>query len=648
MSTITDSIGRVLAGRYRIESALGSGASATVFAAWDVTLQRRVAIKVLHAGLASDGAFLRRFRAEAQAAAALTDPHVLSVYDWGEDTRGPFLILEFLGGGSLRDLLDNGTRLTVPQAVAVGLQAAEGLAYAHGRGFVHRDVKPANLLFDEDGRLRIADFGLARALAEAAWTEPVGSTVGTARYAAPEQALGQRVDGRSDVYSLALVLYEAVTGVVPFTADTTISTLMARVGNPLPPHDGLGPLANVLEAAAMPEAGDRLDAPGLARRLRQLKERLPAAKPLPLAGAGGEGVVTRDKPEAEIDRTQHEIVLPAGTAAASGTAVAGAAPADAEGGDVMAMAQAVGLTDERHRPKKRSWFRRWGYKVAILVVVLALAGGGAAVALAKTKILIPSHRLPVILNLTVAQAQQTLHKDHLTVRVVGNRASLTVPTGGILRQIPGPHTLLKQGAHVGVVLSTGPPPVTVPALAQTKGDCPAITSILTVAHLKSQCSDVNSTTVATGTVISWSPQGQAPYNSVVVVTVSSGPPIEMIPSLTGSTCTGATTALMANGLVAMCNNESSQTVPNGQVISWSPTGTAHEGATVTVNISTGPPPVNVPDVIGMTVAQAIGALEQAGLNPGTDQGPLSGQVFATNPSGGTSVPEGTTVTLYSK
>jgi serine/threonine protein kinase len=204
MATSTESIGRVLARRYRIESALGRGTSATVYAAWDVVLQRRVAIKVLHPGLAGDKSFLRRFRYEAQSAAQLTHPHVLAVYDWGEDDRGPFLVLEYLGGGSLRDLLDNGRRVSVAQAAALGVQAAEALAYAHGRGFVHRDIKPANLVFDEDGRLRVADFGLARALAEAAMTEPSGATVGTARYAAPEQALGHPVDGRADVYALGL------------------------------------------------------------------------------------------------------------------------------------------------------------------------------------------------------------------------------------------------------------------------------------------------------------------------------------------------------------------------------------------------------------------------------------------------------------
>jgi len=188
---MTDQIGRVLSGRYRLIAPIGSGASALVYLADDTRLRRRVAVKVLHQALAEDEAFLRRFRAEAQAAAALNHPHVLAVYDWGEDEREPYLITEYLGGGSMRAMLDAGKRLTVAQCLMVGLEAARGLEYAHTRGFVHRDIKPANLLFGEEGRLRIGDFGLARALAEAAWTEPTGAMVGTARYACPEQARGE-------------------------------------------------------------------------------------------------------------------------------------------------------------------------------------------------------------------------------------------------------------------------------------------------------------------------------------------------------------------------------------------------------------------------------------------------------------------------
>ena len=185
--------------------------------------------------------------------ASLNHPHVFRVFDWGEDADGPYLVLEYLGGGTLRDLLDHGVRLSHSQAAQLGAEVAQGLAYAHARGLVHRDIKPANLLFDEEGRVRVADFGVARALAEAAWTEPAGAMVGTARYASPEAAEGKPVDGRADVYSLALVLYEAVTGVVPFVADTTVGTLMARVGPPLPHNAALGPLDDVLARAAAPD-----------------------------------------------------------------------------------------------------------------------------------------------------------------------------------------------------------------------------------------------------------------------------------------------------------------------------------------------------------------------------------------------------------
>ena len=204
MSRMTDQIGRVLSGRYRLIAPIGTGASAQVFLADDVRLRRRVAVKVLHAALAEDDAFLRRFRAEAQAAAALNHPNIVAIYDWGDDDGAPYIVTEYLSGGSLRALLDRGVRLTPSQALVVGLETTRALDYAHRRGFVHRDIKPGNLLFGEDGRLRIADFGLARALAEAAWTEPQGAVLGTARYSSPEQAQGQPVDGKADVYSLGL------------------------------------------------------------------------------------------------------------------------------------------------------------------------------------------------------------------------------------------------------------------------------------------------------------------------------------------------------------------------------------------------------------------------------------------------------------
>ena len=189
-SAASDLPGRVLSGRYLLHGAIGTGASGRVYVADDQRLRRRVAVKVLHAALADDAAFLRRFRAEAQLAASLRHANIVTVYDWGEDEM-PFMVLELLEGGSLRSMLDQGTLLTVAQAARVGRDVASALEYAHARDVLHRDVKPANLLFDEHGVVRVADFGLARALAEASWTEPAGGMLGTARYASPEQANGR-------------------------------------------------------------------------------------------------------------------------------------------------------------------------------------------------------------------------------------------------------------------------------------------------------------------------------------------------------------------------------------------------------------------------------------------------------------------------
>ncbi|MBW3645655.1 MAG: serine/threonine protein kinase, partial [Actinobacteria bacterium] len=263
-SRMTEQVGRVLGSRYRLTAPIGSGSSAEVYLADDVTLRRRVAVKVLHPALADDEAFLSRFQAEARAAAALSHPNLMAVYDWGE-ADGPYLVLEFLGGGSLRGMLDQGRRLSPSQALMVGLDTARALDFAHSRGFVHRDIKPANLLFGDDGRLRIADFGLARALSEAAWTEPSDSLLGTVKYAAPEQASGRRVDGKADVYALGLVLIEAVTGTVPLVGESTIATLAGRVDSPVPVPDALGPLKPVLERAGNPDPAERPDAATLGR-----------------------------------------------------------------------------------------------------------------------------------------------------------------------------------------------------------------------------------------------------------------------------------------------------------------------------------------------------------------------------------------------
>src|SRR6478672_5733303 len=280
----SDLPGRVLAGRYLLHGAIGTGASGRVYVADDQRLRRRVAVKVLHAGLADDAAFLRRFRAEAQLAASLRHPNIVTVYDWGEDEM-PFMVLELLEGGSLRSMLDQGTLLTVPQAARVGRDVASALEYAHSRDVLHRDIKPANLLFDEHGVVRVADFGLARALAEASWTEPAGAVFGTARYSSPEQARGVQLDARSDLYSLALVLVEAVTGRLPFASDTTLGTLTARTMQPIVAGEELGLLEPVIDRVGAIDPNDRYpDAATMRQAIADAADALPPPGPLLLAG----------------------------------------------------------------------------------------------------------------------------------------------------------------------------------------------------------------------------------------------------------------------------------------------------------------------------------------------------------------------------
>lgn len=329
-----DRVGQVLSGRYRLLAPIGTGASASVYLADDVVLRRRVAAKILHDGLAQDEAFLRRFRAEARAAAALNHPNVVAVFDWGQDPDVPYLITEYLGGGSLRALLDQGVVLSPAQSLLIGLEAARGLEYAHRRGFVHRDIKPANLLFDEDARLRIADFGLARALAEATWTEPMGAVLGTAKYASPEQARGESLTGKSDVYSLALVMVEACTGAVPFATDTTIGTLMARVDRPLPVPDSCGAMAAPLRWAGNPDPDKRPDAAELGAALMSAAASFDRPEPLPLAGAHlPDDVVvvdldpTEPTPRAGAAVTAMSVPVAAGAAALEAAAALGAAGA---------------------------------------------------------------------------------------------------------------------------------------------------------------------------------------------------------------------------------------------------------------------------------------------------------------------------------
>ena len=673
MPLISDSIGRVLGKRYRLLSALGTGASAHVYLAEDVSLQRHVAVKVLQPGLATDEAFLKRFRAEARSVASLNHPHVLRVFDWGDDTDGPYLVLEYLGGGSLRDLLDRDIRLSLPQAAQLGTEVAQGLAYAHVRGLVHRDIKPANLLFDEEGRVRVADFGVARALAEAAWTEPAGAMVGTARYISPEAAEGKPVDGRADVYSLALVLYEAVTGTVPFVTDTTMGTLAARIGQPLPHHDALGPLDDVLARAAAPDVASRLDAAGLAARLGALAAALPTPSALPLVmpRLADSAPINGFRAPGVSELTDSGIVALAATGTAAGTVVGTDSTAIAPGmagapvgtkagpgeifdaepesrGRLLGRGRSSGGGPEPFRPRKSR--RTWWIVGAIAAAVIIAAG---LVTAFETNVFTPSHPTPTVVNLPLAQARSAVDKVHMTLKEGAPVTSITVGAGDVVSQSPKAGVSQKEGSTVTVVLSSGKPDVTVPSLAGMT--CAQATTALQSAHFQSVCAPgTYSNTVAAQVLVLWSINAtqnptKAPYGATITLVPSLGHEPATVPSIPNSyTFAQAQAALQAVGLQATQNNESNATVPSGQVISTSPASGAPApyGSAVTVNVSTGPPTTTVPNVIGDSVTQASAALQQQGLSVSGVSGSPTNMVTGTQPPVGGTVPTGSSVQIF--
>jgi eukaryotic-like serine/threonine-protein kinase len=652
MPSLTDSIGRVLGDRYRLVTAVGTGASAHVYLADDVSLRRQVAIKVLHPALAGDQAFLKRFRAEARAVAALNHPNILRVYDWGEQDGEPYLVLEYLAGGSLRQIYDTGALLTPEQAVRIGIEACAGLDYAHRRGLIHRDIKPANILFDADGRLRIADFGLARALAEAAWTEPDGAILGTARYAAPEQVEGWVLDGKADVYGLALVLYEGVTGESPFIGDTTIATLMARMGALLPEHEALGPLGEVLTWAAAPDPAERYDATRFGAALAELAPTLPDPEPLPLvtparaeedpflmAAAVGLTAVS-ERPDRTAARTGvaplsdlTELGLPPGSAAAAPPDPP--APADA--------------------PERRR--RRWPYVVVLGVLVAGLLAAGITWA-AQAKVFTPSSPVPVLVGRTVPQATAAASAAHLHVAVTGRITSITVPAGVVISQRPtirsgGQRTTVKQGSTLDVVVSTGLPQVAIPNVANF-ADCHDAVQALAGVHLVGACvpgAAQYSTTVQAGAVVGTAPVTHAPYGSTVTVVISKGHAPVAVPSVAGTSYASAAAALTAAGFAPVESKIYSSSVQAGLVIGTAPApgGLQPYASSVTVQVSLGPQPVTVPSLVGRSPTRAVAELRALGLVPGGPYGPNGGNVVvSTSPSSGTSVPVGSTVNVYTR
>jgi eukaryotic-like serine/threonine-protein kinase len=649
-------VGHTLGSRFRLTALLGVGASARVYLAEDIKLRRRVAVKLLHASLASDEAFLRRFQREAEVLSPLSHQNIVIVHDVNhrENALGepPYLVTEYLAGGSLRNLLDTSLLLTPSQACVMGLGAARGLQFAHAHGLVHRDIKPANLLFGEDQRVRISDFGLARALTEHARTEPEGALVGTARYLSPEQAKGQNLDGRSDVYSLALVLAESLTGTVPFSADTWQGTALARLDGPLPLDDRYAELTELLVNATAVDPSKRLDAAGLALALEDLARTLPAAGSLPLDGSR---VIERAALLDERDPTMFAGVGSIANAVASAKAPQTPGFFDAAIDDTQFARGSKSKDSEQSKKSKRNDDepaprRKRRYIAPVIAALIgAVAAGGIAVGVTFAR-KTPSYLVPKLTGLTKQAADQEVLDEKFVISTLVPQFDETVPAGLIISQSPEPGVKLKEQSVLTITISRGLEPVEVPVLV------PNVSLETATALLRAKGLTVNlpptpqsNDTVPVGQVISWSPQGKVDPGTTISLVISSGPAALPLPKLRGLTADEATAKLPA-GVTGQVIELASDT-KKGIVTGSDPKAEAlvKSGDIVKIYVSKGPeirPILEVPNVINMSTADAARALKAAGFTIGKTIGPADKPVLHTRPIRRQKVKAGTAITLY--
>ncbi|WP_106813692.1 Stk1 family PASTA domain-containing Ser/Thr kinase [Microbacterium timonense] len=598
-------IGRLVDGRYRVRARIARGGMATVYVATDLRLERRVALKVMHGHLSDDTVFQSRFIQEARAAARLADPHVVNVFDQGQDGDMAYLVMEYLPGITLRELLREQRRLTVPQAVSILDAVLSGLAAAHKAGIVHRDVKPENVLLAEDGRIKIGDFGLARATT--ANTASGAQLLGTIAYLAPELVTRGTADARSDIYAIGIMLYEMLTGEQPYKGEqpmqiafqhATDSVPRPSVKNPGVPE----PLDELVLWATERSPDERpVDAREMLQRLREIERELGIA---PVVARTAPMGVVRETGTATGELTA---VLPASTT----TPVP--APEEADNAGRLRVAT-------RRRRTRGAWL------VILVLLLAALAGGlgwwfgsgpGSLVAVADVS------------GMTFDEASDRLAQDSL-VAVQQGRNSLEVAPGEVIDTDPPSGTRVDRDSEINVFVSLGPAEavfesfaglpeadararltdqsVTVPGDSSTYfNDAPAGTVIGVVVRPAGAPEDGSQDVACIdGCVVH---QGDTAR-----LDVSLGP----VPDVTGASEGKARSTLEGVGLVVAdpSQTEASDSVEEGRVIKvlgkedGSPLA---PGDTVTLVVSTGPPLFAVPDLVGKTLAEARKAAEDAGF-----------------------------------
>lgn len=650
-------VGHLLDERYRIQSRIARGGMATVYRAVDTRLDRQVAVKVMHAGLAADEEFVARFIREAKATARLSHPNVVAVYDQGRDasTGGDtvFLAMEYVAGRTLRDLLTAQGALSPRQAFAVMEPVLAALGAAHAAGLVHRDVKPENVLLADDGRIKVADFGLARAVTSTSTAATQGLLIGTVAYLAPEQVSDGTADQRTDVYAAGILLFELLTGTRPFDGASPLQVAFRHVHDDVP--------APSTRVPGLPAALDELVTRAAARDPRR---RPPDATRLladVVAVRRALSADELDRSPAVVDVEQPTVVVPLGgpsptmvLPAADGAGAGSGVRAEPTGllaPDTADVADTADAAEARDGPKgpagasaapaRRSGRRRWWLVLAVLLAGLLgtgwylAAGPGAYTA------------TPSLLELTRAEAEARAADAGLSVEWAEPEYSESVSAGEVISTDPAPTERVRKGGTVVAVVSRGPERYPVPDLrGRTRAEAERLLGAgpLTLGEIAQRYDEQ----VPRGRVVATSPppQERVRPDTPVDLVISRGREPIPVPDVTGRTLEEAQTALRRARLGVEVERRYDEQVPAGRVISQAPAdGTLFRGNPVRLVLSLGPPLVEVPDVRDQKVDQARATLEAAGFVVSTRGTSILDRVIVQSPAGGRSVPKGSTITL---
>jgi beta-lactam-binding protein with PASTA domain/tRNA A-37 threonylcarbamoyl transferase component Bud32 len=618
-------IGTLFDGRYRVIRRLGSGGMANVYLAEDTELGRSVAIKVLDEKHAKDEQFVERFRREAKNAASLQHPNIVSIYDRGEAEGTYYIAMECIEGRTLKELLVARGPLPVDQAVAYARQILGAIRFAHRKGIVHRDIKPHNVLVDADGRLKVTDFGIARA--GASQMTEAGSIIGTAQYLSPEQARGAPVDQRSDLYSVGVVLYEMLTGSVPFTGDTPVEIAMKHISAvPEPP------------SAKRPEVPEDLDMVVLRALAKDPDERFQTAEEM----------------DAELGRLAAGLGVTDATADAATAVLAGSGVSDAAPTAVVRRRPPPPYAphgdyhyEEPPPPGRRTL---WPWLLAAGLVIAAIVAGAYAYERIQDELNANKPvAVPNVEGQQEALAVNNIRDKDLEPNVV--RQFSDTEEGRVFDQDPEAGETTDRGNTVTVYVSQGKRKVDVPNVVGL-GVAEAV-SRLKDAGLEANPVDVFSDE-REGTVVAQDPAGgkRVVEDTRVRINVSAGAKPIAVPNVKGQSFEAAQATLAGLGFNVTRQDQNSNITPNTVIDTRPPSGTElQSGATVTVIVSKGPSDVAVPNVEGLDEDSARTEIEDAGLTVSvsdepTDDPANDGFVLGQDPPGGDRAEPGSTVVIF--